>query len=565
MRSFLMNMKPRSFEDVVAAISLYRPGPMDSIPRFIAGKEDPSTIKYVTPQLEHVLNVTYGCMVYQEQVMQIVRDLAGYSYGRSDLVRRAMAKKKHDVMAKEKEYFINGKLNDDGSIDVPGAVRNGVSKEAAEAIFDEMTAFASYAFNKSHAAAYAVVSMQTAWLKRHYPAEFMAAMLNSIAGNAGKVAYYIAFCRKNGISVLPPDVNRSREKFSVDVVDGKKAIRFGLNAVKNVGKNAIEFIISEREGYGEYKTLDDFTGRVAGGTVNKKAVESLVKAGAMDTLPGNRAQKICVFESFMDAASKKMNGVVAGQLSLFDDPETAPEVTVQLPPMEDLPLRTKLDMEKEFTGIYLSGHPLDEYVNGLGKLSFNTAFLADESGDDEEDAGDSLRDLDGNRVDMGGIITEKQTRATKAGQLMGILTLEDLYGSIEVMVFPKVFERIGSAINSGDTVIISGRLSVREKEAPKLVAQEVRPLKPDKETASAAPAPVTDVKPEVHKLFLRLSRTMYDAVSFILETTPGDIRVNLFFTEENKNYLAPRAQWVSPDFDRAALEDLLGKENVVLK
>ena len=567
MRSFLMNMKPRSFEDIVAAISLYRPGPMDSIPRFIQGKEDPSTIKYTTPQLEHILNVTYGCMVYQEQVMQIVRDLAGYSYGRSDLVRRAMAKKKHDVMAKEKEYFINGKLNEDGSIDVPGAVRNGVTKEAAEAIFDEMTAFASYAFNKSHAAAYAVVSMQTAWLKCHYPAEFMAAMLNSIAGNSGKVAYYIAFCRKNGISVLPPDVNHSLETFSVEWDGGKKAIRFGLNAVKNVGKNAIEYIISEREQYGTYKTLDDFTDRVTGGMVNKKAVESLVKAGAMDSLPGNRAQKICVFESYMDAASKKNSGIVSGQLSLFDDPDTAPEVKVELPPMEDLPLRVKLDMEKEFTGIYLSGHPLDEYVKQLSKLSFNTTYLAEEGGEEDDAASSAMSELDGNRVDMGGIITAKQTRATKAGQLMGILTLEDLYGSVEVMVFPKVYERIGPSINMGDTVIISGRLAVRDREAPKLAAQDFKPLRPDKEMNSAAEetkAPA-ETPNETHKLFLRLSRKMYDAVSFILETTPGDIRVNLFFTEENKNYLAPRALWVSPAFDRAALEDLLGRENVVLK
>ena len=568
MRSFLMNMKPRSFEDVVAAISLYRPGPMDSIPRFIAGKQDPSTIRYVTPQLEHILDVTYGCMVYQEQVMQIVRDLAGYSYGRSDLVRRAMAKKKHDVMAKEKEYFINGKLNDDGTVDVPGAVRNGVSKEAAEAIFDEMTAFASYAFNKSHAAAYAVVAVQTAWLKYHYPAEFMAAMLNSIAGDAAKVAYYITFCRKNGIEVLPPDVNRSREKFSVDAENGKKYIRFGMNAVKNVGKNAIDFIISEREAGGEYKTLDDFTSRVTGGSVNKKAVESLIKAGALDAMPGNRAQKICVYESYMDAAGKRKGSIVSGQVSLFDDLDFAPEAEIKLPPMDELPLRRKLEMEKEFTGIYLSGHPLDEYMGQLSALPMSSAYLAEEK--DNPDI--TAAELDGMKAEMGGIIAGKTTRATKAGQLMGILQLEDLYGTTEVLVFPKVYERLGSAINEGDTVILTGRLSAREEEAPKLVLQEFRPLLSDKEAEKASPAAAAPARNQASapsapagKLFLRLSRQMYDAVSFILETTPGDIRVNLFFTEENKNYLAPRALWVSPNFDRASLEDLLGKENVVLK
>ena len=304
MRNFLMNMKPQNFEDIIAAISLYRPGPMDSIPRFIQGKHNPSTVKYLTPKLEPILDVTYGCMVYQEQVMQIVRDLAGYSMGRSDLVRRAMAKKKHDVMEKEKEYFINGKMNEDGTVDVPGAVRMGVSKEAAEKLFDEMTSFASYAFNKSHAAAYGVVAVQTGWLKKHYPTEFMAALINSIAGSSEKVAYYIEYCRKNGIEIAPPDVNRSMEKFSVDMSSGKKMIRFGLNAVKNVGHGAIRSIIEVREKGGLYKDLYDFAERNAGHLVNKKAVESLIKAGAFDSVPGNRAQKMCVFEKAMDGASK---------------------------------------------------------------------------------------------------------------------------------------------------------------------------------------------------------------------------------------------------------------------
>ncbi|MBR1560396.1 MAG: DNA polymerase III subunit alpha, partial [Clostridia bacterium] len=313
MTSFLTNMKPGSFEDIIAAISLYRPGPMESIPRYIAGKQDPGSVQYLTPQLKPILDVTYGCMVYQEQVMQIVRDLAGYSMGRSDLVRRAMSKKKHDVMAREKEIFIHGQVDDQGNVVVPGCVRNGVSEAAATRLFDEMTAFASYAFNKSHAAAYAVVAVQTAWLKLKFPVEFMAAMMNSMNGNTGKIAFYIQYCRKVGIRILPPDVNRSEEKFTVDA----GGIRFGLAGVKSLGHNAIEVLVGERSSGGEYRDLYDFINRTAGAALNKKGVESLIRAGAMDSLPGNRAQKLHVFEHAMDGASRQQKNMVSGQLSLF--------------------------------------------------------------------------------------------------------------------------------------------------------------------------------------------------------------------------------------------------------
>ncbi len=551
MRAFVSNMKPRGFEDIVAAISLYRPGPMESIPRFIQGKQDPSTIKYVTPELEHVLDVTYGCIVYQEQVMQIVRDLAGYSMGRSDLVRRAMSKKKHDVMAKEKEYFIHGKLNDDGSIDVPGAVRLGVSERAAEQIFDEMTAFASYAFNKAHAACYAVVAVQTAWLKRHYPVEFMAAMLNSVVSDSTKVAYYIQYCRKNGIKIAPPDVNRSLEKFSVE----GKTIRFGLNAVKNVGHNAVSAIIEARKGE-SYKNLHDFINRLTSGAVNKKAVESLIKAGAFDTLEGNRAQKLCVYESAMDAASKQAGQISQGQLSLFDDESVAPEIKIELPPLDDFSPRQKLSMEKEFAGIYLSGHPLDEYAEQLSRFKINSAYLAERF----EESGDAA-ELDGARAEMGGIIASKTSKATRQGQLMGIISLEDLFGTTEVLLFPRVFEKIGAELNEGDTVVMSGRLSSRDGKLPNLILDSARPLRPDSEQADAAPAKAEPAR----KLYLKLSRAQLDAAEFILETTPGDIKVYFYFPEEKKNYLAPAAYWVSADFDRAGLEALLGEGCVVLK
>ena len=370
MKQFLTNMKPENFEDVIAAISLYRPGPMESIPRYIQGKHDPSSVRYETPLLKPILDVTYGCMVYQEQVMQIVRDLAGYSYGRSDLVRRAMAKKKHDVMAKEKEIFIRGQV-ESGKVTVPGAVRNGVPEDVAEHIFDEMTAFASYAFNKSHAAAYALVAVQTAWLKLHFPVQFMAALMNSLSGNSDKVGYYIQTCRKRGIRVLPPDVNKSQEKFSVE----EGAIRFGFAGVKNLGHGAIQAIVSERGAGGPYRDIFDLCERVACAAVNKKCVESLIRAGAMDGLPGSRSQKLCVFERAMDAAGRRQKTAVQGQLSLFDAVE---DVEIAPPPLPDVPdfsRQEQLRMEREVTGVYITGHPLDEYEAVLSKLEVDSQAL----------------------------------------------------------------------------------------------------------------------------------------------------------------------------------------------
>ncbi|MBQ2432792.1 MAG: DNA polymerase III subunit alpha, partial [Clostridia bacterium] len=549
MRAFLSSMKPQNFEDIIAAISLYRPGPMDSIPRFIQGKHNPSTVKYLTPKLEPILDVTYGCMVYQEQVMQIVRDLAGYSMGRSDLVRRAMAKKKHDVMEKEKEYFINGKLNDDGTVDVPGAVRMGVSKEAAEKLFDEMTAFASYAFNKSHAAAYGVVAVQTGWLKRHYPTEFMAALINSIAGSSEKVAYYIEYCRKNGIEIAPPDVNRSMEKFSVDISSGKKKIRFGLNAVKNVGHGAIRSIIEERAKSGEYKDLYDFAERNAGHLVNKKAVESLIKAGAFDSVPGNRAQKMCVFEKAMDSASKKSSSILSGQISLFGEMSEIASPTPPLPPLQEFGRRQILSMEKEVTGIYVSGHPLEEYASQLSKLDINARYLA-QYAEEKTDGGMSLDQM---KVKMGGILTDKRVKSTKSGGMMAIVNLEDMYGSTEALAFPRVYERVKDKLIEDTVVLITGRLSAREDETPKLLIDAILPLGTDAETQKAAPAPSAEPeKPK--KLYLKLTRRQLDAVEFILETTPGNIPVYFYFHDEQKTFRAPMNLWVSADYDKEGLE-----------
>lgn len=587
MRTFLTNMKPTCFEDIIAAISLYRPGPMESIPRYIQGKQNPSSIHYETEKLRPILDVTYGCMVYQEQVMQIVRDLAGYSYGRSDLVRRAMAKKKHKVMAQEREYFIHGKLNDDGTIDVPGCVRNGVPEEVASHLYDEMTAFASYAFNKSHAAAYAVVCIETAWLKRYHPVPFMAAILNSVYGNPAKIAAYIQYCRSRGIAILPPDVNRSQWKFTVaKAPDGQLGILFGLGAVKTVGQGAVDAIIRERK-HGAYRDIFDFCRRIDTSECNKRVVESLIKAGAFDGMGGNRPQLLAVFESAMDANSSLRKQTVDGQISLFDMAfGGAPLVQENhtLPNLPDYPLRQRLALEKEIAGVYITGHPLDDYRDVLGKLPFSTADLA--GLEEREDRGLSL---DGQIVDMGGILTEVKGKATKKGAYMGFITLEDLTGQIECLVFPKVYERYQGMMAVDDLVVLHGRLSIREEEAPKLLVEKLipleawhpeesapaapmgqstaRPVPPPKRHTSEAPK-LTDAQAAAkapRKLYLRLNRPQMDAASSTLSLYPGSVPVYLHLPAEKMTLLAPKTGWCdASDGCLNRLNALLGAENVKL-
>ena len=552
MRTFLSNMKPASFEDIIAAISLYRPGPMDSIPRFIAGKQHPEQVEYLHPMLKPILDVTYGCMVYQEQVMQIVRDLAGYSMGRSDLVRRAMAKKKHDVMAKEKEIFIHGKVEDDGSVSVPGAVRNGVSEDIANRLFEEMTAFASYAFNKPHAAGYAVVALQTAWLKLHYPAEFMAAMMNSVAGNADKVAFYIQYLRKHGIPVLPPDVNLSEEKFSVEYdAQGRGGVRFGLNAVKNAGHGALEAIVREAR-KSPFRDISDFVDRVASSDqVTKRVVESLIKAGALDRLEGTRSQKLAVYDRLMDGAAKRRHAVVQGQMSLFDDmgEASAQAPRLILPAVPDLPPRALLALEKEMTGVYITGHPLNEYASELQKLEFNTNVLA--GLDEREDKGVSL---DGVRATMGGIVTEKKLKATKKGDMMAFVTFEDLYGSTEALVFPRTYEKYRQLLEPDSLILMTGRLSIREDEAPRLIPETIEPLT---HGAKAGKPP---------KLYLKAQDEAHrDAALQVLAMTPGPIQVTFVMADTGKAYRAPDSYFVNEQVDCAALTALLGEGNVVMK
>ena len=578
MRQFLANMKPACFEDIIAAISLYRPGPMESIPRFIAGKQNPESVQYEDPKLKPILSVTYGCMVYQEQVMQIVRDLAGYSMGRSDLVRRAMAKKKHDVMAQEKEYFIHGKLNPDGSIDVPGAVRRGVSEQVAEHLFEEMTAFASYAFNKPHAAGYAVVALQTAWLKVHYPAQFMAAMMNSFTDNTDKVAFYIQYLRRKGIPLLPPDINRSGEKFSVDVQDGVSAVRFGLGAVKNVGTNAIAAIVQEVKRGGFFADLYDFAERVSCEQMTKRTVECLIKSGAFDTLPGNRAQKLAVFEGVMDGVSKRKKSVIEGQLSLFG------EMDVDVPPpplpeIRELPPKALLDMEKEVTGVYITGHPLDEFREELSQLEVNAGFLSSLA----EEYPDKGLSFDGMSAAMGGLITERKMKATRKGDMMAFVTLEDLFGSTEALVFPRVFERFRGALASDEPLLLRGKLSIREDDAPKLIVDSVEPLRhgaelgPDAQPlppalpaydapVSGAVEPVCRPVPKPKRLYLRVKNAFQRGqAADLLVKTPGSYVVTFYVADEGKAYQAPRELWVSEAVDLISLREYLGPENVVMK
>ena len=558
MRSFLSSMKPENFEDIIAAISLYRPGPMESIPRYIEGKHHPETIHYEHPSLAPILSVTYGCMVYQEQVMQIVRDLAGYSYGRSDLVRRAMSKKKHDVMAKEREIFING-LEEDGKVTVPGAVRNGVPSEIAARIFEEMTAFASYAFNKSHAAAYGVVAVRTAWLKLHWPVQFFAAMLNSVSSDSGKVAAYSEYCRRHGIPLLPPDINQSGRKFSVGRdAGGKPGIRFGLGAIKSCGDKAIDSIIEQREQGGPYLSIYDFCRRMATDLVNKRAVEALILAGAFDCTGANRPQLMQVYESALDGAQHARRSVISGQVSLFGE-GSFEETDPPLPAVPDFEPRIKYAYEKSVTGLYITGHPLAGYSHALSALPMNTEALREIT-----EAPDGGLSRDGEPARMGGMLTEVRQKTTKAGGLMGFATLEDMTGSIEVLVFPKVLERVAPDLIPDTPVILSGRLSIREDEDPKLLLDRVDPLPADGEEGAVIERPTTG---EGQTLWLRLpDESAMEPICSALSFSPGGASVILYIESTKKKLRAPDSLNADPsDSLLAALRDMLGTKNVVVK
>ena len=501
MTNFMKELKPDCLEDIIAGVSLYRPGPMDQIPRYIANKKDPEHAVYTHPSLKPILNVTYGCMVYQEQVMQIVRDLAGYSLGRADLVRRAMGKKKLEVMAKEREIFIHGQIDENGKIVVPGCVRNGIDEKSANTIFDEMAEFAKYAFNKSHAAAYAVLSYQTAYLKTYYPAEFMAAMLNSFLGNLDKIPAYVDECKRLNIEILKPDINKSYTRFTVD--DGK--IRFGLGSIKNVGIAAVDAIVSEREKNGDYKEFSDFCERIKDASVNKKCVESLIKAGACDSFEQTRSTLMESYEAIIDMIADSGKKNFDGQVSMFDlggsseDQKEMKELKYTYKIMPEYSEKELLSMEKEMIGLYISGHPLDELRAEIEKQTnintYQMRELSQVKSDDELSDEARLQMIeqnqmvqssganaiqDGAQVKYAGIITSIKKKFTKSNRIMAFVTVEDLYGPTEIIVFENCYQNCSSILFVDNIVLVDGRLSVREDEDTKIVAREIKEFGPEK-------------------------------------------------------------------------------------
>ena len=466
MKGFMKELKPHSLEDIIAGISLYRPGPMDFIPQYIKGKNDASSITYDCPQLESILAPTYGCIVYQEQVMQIVQALAGYTLGRSDLLRRAMSKKKGDVMQKERQIFVYG----DEETGVPGCIKNGIDEKTANKIYDEMIDFAKYAFNKSHAAAYAVVSYQTAFLKYYYPVEYMAALMTSVIENPSKVAAYIYACRQMNIKILPPDINRGYADFSVD--EGN--IRYGLAAIKSIGKPVIQTIVEERKEYGEFKNLEDFISRMSTReALNKRAIENFIKAGALDCLGGTRKQFMSIYIQIVDHVNQEKKYSMTGQMSLFDlvSEEEKSDFQIQLPKVGEYAKETKLAFEKEVLGVYISGHPLEEYEEQWQKAISATTldFQLDEESNHS-------KVHDGAREIIGGFITEKTMKATKTNQMMAFVTLEDLLGTVEVVVFPRDYEKNKNLLEVDRKVFIKGRVSEEDDKPSKLICEKVIPF-----------------------------------------------------------------------------------------
>ena len=465
MKSFMKELKPRSLEDIIAGISLYRPGPMDFIPQYIRGKDHPEEITYDCPQLEPILEPTYGCIVYQEQVMQIVRDLGGYTLGRSDLVRRAMSKKKAAVMAKERQNFVYGNPEEG----VPGCAANGIDEKTANKIFDDMTDFAKYAFNKSHAAAYAVVSYQTAYLKYYYPVEFMAALMTSVIDNPNKVAEYILTCRQMKIGILPPDINLGESSFSVD----GNNIRYGLSAIKSIGRPVIDAVVEEREAHGAYKSIVDFIERVSGKEVNKRTIESLIKSGALDGLGGTRKQLMQVYAGIVERVASEKKSSISGQMSLFDlmGEEEKKEYEIQMPDVGEFDKEQILAFEKEVLGIYISGHPLEKYEalwrRGISNVTADFAL-------DEETGVSKVQD--NSTAIVGGMITGKTIKYTKTNKTMAFLTIEDLVGTVEVIVFPKDYEKNSQMLTLDRKVFVRGRVSCEEDKPSKLICEKIWPF-----------------------------------------------------------------------------------------
>ena len=531
MKSFIKELKPQSLEDIIAGISLYRPGPMDFIPQYLKGKNNPDKVTYDCPQLEPILKPTYGCIVYQEQVMQIVRDLAGYTMGRSDEVRRAMSKKKTAVMEKERQNFVYGNEAEH----VPGCIANGIDEKTANKIYDEMIDFAKYAFNKSHAAAYAVVSYQTAYLKYYYPVEFMAALMTSVIDNTSKVSEYILSCRQMEIPILPPDINESEGAFSVS----GGAIRYGLNAVKSVGRNVVEAIVREREENGSYKSLENFIERMSGRDNNKRTVENLIKAGAFDSMGGTRKQYVSIYSMIMDQVNDKKKKSIEGQMSLFDfaSEEEKKDYEIKMPDVGEYKKELLLAFEKEVLGFYISGHPLEEYEASWKKniTAMTSDFIIDEETQE-------TKVHDGETVWIGGMITGKTVKTTKTNKMMAFITLEDLVGSVEVIIFPRDYEKNRDKLTEENKVYVRGRVSANEEENGKLICERIVPF---------------DKVPR--QLWIQFSsmeeyKERYQTLVDLIRDSDGNDAVGVFLAKEKAKKILPPSQSVK--ISRELLERL---------
>ena len=552
MKRLLTQAQPAGVEDLIAIISLYRPGPMQFIPQYLESRKDPASVHYRHPLLRPILEPTGGCIIYQEQVMQIFRDLAGYSLGRADIVRRAMAKKKHDVLEREREVFLHGQVGEGGQVEIDGCLRRGVDEATAQALFQEIESFASYAFNKSHAAGYAVVAYQTAYLKCHYPCEYMAALLSSVLGQTGKVSEYIEECGRLGISVLPPHVNFSEAGFTVV----GKSIRFGLLAVKNLGRGVIARMVEERRGGGEFTSFYNFCKRMAGRELNRRAIESLIKCGALDNLGNNRREMLLSVESVLDALEADKRRNVEGQMGFFDTPGSSQAGEPPLDKAEDFSAVDKLNMEKEVTGMYLSGHPMSAYAGlyqegGYARMDEILQSAGEEGG----------RYQDGQWVTVLGLVTAVRKKATKSSSQMAFVTLEDMYGALTALVFSRPLEQYGSLLYEGSVVEVSGKLSFTEEKEPELVCQSM--AKPAEPTAVAGGSG-KQVRPG---LYLRLeseSDPRYrKAMQYIAIFDGGSTQLYLTFRDTGKLLRAPAKYLV--DMNRPllrALQELLGKDNV---
>lgn len=543
---FMRELKPNCLEDIIAGISLYRPGPMDSIPKYVRNKNKREAIEYHHPKLEPILKVTYGCLVYQEQVMQIVRELGGYSYGRSDLVRRAMSKKKMDVMELERNLFINGKVAPDGTVEIAGCIRNGVDAVSASAIFDDMVDFAKYAFNKSHAAGYAIVIYQTAWLKTHYPQAYMAALMTSVMGSQRKLALYINDCNKMGISVLPPDINSSYGTFTVE----GDAIRFGLLGIKNVGGGIISALVKDRE-KSKFTSFMDFCERIAHSELNKKAIESLIKAGGFDSTGAKRSQLLSSYERLVEGVHRDKRKNVEGQVSLFGDLMASTDLGLEeetLPDLQEFAQKHLLAFEKEVLGIYFSGHPLMEFRDQVEQI--NTHRL-DELFESVELGNGTFND--GDPIILAGMLTKRGDRITRNNSRMSILIVEDLYDAVEIMVFPMVFKKCESQLQEDGFIVIEGRLNLRDDEPPKIIADQIYKLE-------------GYVQKKEEKLYLKIpgySDGLWEQIKNILTKYPGKTEVVLYLDKERKKMKTQSNYWVRIERGlMTELRNLLGRDAV---